>query len=125
MDDNTLRAITALSGKLGIAADMLWGALLRQSQIAAVIEVVASLVLAIGCVWWFRIVRKNTTAPPQERVDQYVRSKWDDIASPARVSVFFFTLLSLILAYFWLSDAITAIINPEYWALKQIMSLVR
>ena len=114
MDDKTLQALTALAAKLGTTAEYLWGVLLKQAPISGALDLAVIAAWAAACVWLVRLVRRKTTGPAPAWNDEMGRVfSWIG-AGLTCFLVFFVGALSI-------PDAVTAIVNPEYWALRQIL----
>ena len=114
MDDKTLEALTALAHKLGTTAEYLWGVLVKQAPISGVLDLAVIAAWAAACVWLVRLVRRKTAGDDPA---------WDD--ETGRVFAWIGTWLACILAAvigsLSVAGAVTAIVNPEYWALRQIL----
>lgn len=122
MDEKTLQSLTALANKLGTTAEYLWGVLLKQAPIAGVTSIFISAVWIMLTVILVRFVLKKTTAPQKTKEDPYPHADWcGDGAAVALTAVFFFVVLSAFAMIDAFPMAIAAIVNPEYWALKQIL----
>jgi hypothetical protein len=123
MNDKTIDLLNKLADKFGTTAEHLWGVLVKQAPIQASIEI-AFAVLAAGA--WVSLVVLVTqkTTPPERKPDARwgESAEWtDEGAFMAWVAVGVFALVVLLLGYFAVSTGITAIKNPEYWALKQLL----
>ena len=120
MDDKTLQALTTLADKLGTTSEYLWGVLLKQAPITGVIDMVTVIVLVVLVVLWARFVQRKTSIPKQTENDRYPRAEWENEgAFFSWVSVFIMVLMvSLMVCR--LSTTVAALVNPEYWAFKQI-----
>jgi hypothetical protein len=122
MDQNTLQALTALAQKLGTTAEHLWGVLLRQAPISGAIELAFMTGMVVACVIWWRVVIAKTTRRKQSDDDRYPRAEWEEegaffaVASAATLS-----LVTLIVCAEGFTLALAAFVNPEYWALRQII----
>lgn len=116
MDDKTLAFLQALAAKLGTTAEYLWGVLLRQAPISGGITP-ALIVLA-----WAAII-----GGMRYTHNKVKRREWhaDGEAVPAFVILGVCSIFAVLGTSFESRDAITAIINPEYWALKQVLSFAR
>ena len=123
MDDKTLSTLTALAQKLGTTAEYLWGVLLKQAPITGSIDlaVMAAWVVAVVC--WFRFVRRMTEKPAATGANKYPIAQWGDEAGVAFAwaSVIGAGLLTALIVGMSLSSTAAALLNPEYWALKQIL----
>ena len=125
MDANTFAALTALATKLGTTTEYLWGSLLRQAPFTGIVDLafLAALVLVWGVS--FRFIQRKTSIPPNETKDnqyRYLRADWEDEgAGLAWAFLFIFGTVKVILIGSNLSMIFAAFLNPEYWALKQII----
>lgn len=114
MDDKTLQALTTLAAKLGTTAEYLWAVLVKQAPLSGALDLALIAAWVGGCVWLVHFVRSKTAGD---------RPAWDDDA--ARVfawgGVFLVCALTALIGGLTISGAVTAIVNPEYWALRQIL----
>lgn len=111
MDDKTLAALTELAQKLGTTAEYLWGVLIKQAPISGATDLICYVFLICACWLWARYVYKKTNS-----------SEWySEGAFCAWFSVGAIVLLSAFLILASLSTTVAAFVNPEYWALKQIL----
>ena len=114
MNETTEKLIRELAEKLGTTADHLWGVLIRQAPISSATEAAALGIYAAVMVWGYRLVREKTKT----------NGDWNDdcgsIALPWMVwSV---GVLGLLIALGCsLSNIVAGFVNPEYWALKQLV----
>lgn len=122
MDDKTLTAFTALAQKMGTTAEYLWGVLLKQSPITGAIDLAVMAAWVVAVVWLFRIVRRNTTKPIETPENKSPHAQWsDELCAAAWVSVVIVGLVTALIVGASLSSTAAALLNPEYWALKQIL----
>jgi NADH:ubiquinone oxidoreductase subunit 6 (subunit J) len=122
MDEKTLIALTALANKLGTTAEYLWGVLLKQAPIYGVIEILIMAAWIIATVLWFCFVVKKTKRPNATKDDKYPEAEWhSEAAFCAWLSVFLLMFFSGVLVSNGISKAISGLLNPEYWALRQIL----
>ncbi len=122
MDEKTLQALTALATKLGTTAEYLWGVLIRQAPITGTIDLIMMACWVIGVVMWARFARHKTTRPPKTNENPYPRAEWEEEGmAMACVSVFFLSVVTAWIVGAGISDAVSALVNPEYWALRQIL----
>ena len=122
MDDKTLQALTALANKLGTTAEYLWGVLLRQAPITGVVNLAVMVTWVTAAVLLLRWVRRKTQVPPKTKEDPYPRAEWDsDGAFFAWGGAILFAALTALIVGLELSGVVAALVNPEYWALRQIL----
>ena len=114
MDDKTLQALTALANKLGITAEYLWGVLVRQAPITGTISLVVMSGWVAGCVLLVRFVQRTTGGDRTECAGDTGRA-W------AWVGAIGVCAVVVLIVGFEFSPAVSAIVNPEYWALRQIL----
>jgi hypothetical protein len=115
MNETTEILIRELSDKLGVYADKIWDVLLLQARVEAISDTVITAIMVIAFIVAFKIVYKNA----------YDRSKekcWDEAVTSVAIAflAFFGVILSICVSYN-VPNIITCIVNPEYWALKQII----
>lgn len=120
MDDKTLQALTALAAKLGTTAEYLWSTLLRQATITSITTLLLLAPWVFLAVYFLRVVRRKTK---QQAGDQC--PKWENIdAHFAWAGSILFALVVGLVSCLVLSDTVTALVNPEYWALNKILSVL-
>ena len=122
MDEKTLSALTALAQKLGTTAEYLWGVLLKQAPITGAIDLVVMAAWIAAAVWWLRLVQRNTSKPTASTENKCPRAEWEDEGAVfAWGSVVICWVLVGLCVGPKLSSTAAALLNPEYWALKQIL----
>lgn len=114
MDEKTLQALTALADKLGTTAEYLWGVLLKQAPITGALSLLMMAAWVAVCVLLVRYVKRKTAGEEPEWDDEVTRA----FAWAGTVCLCAIAALVITIAF---SDAITALVNPEYWALRQIL----
>ena len=123
MDDKTLSTLTALAQKLGTTGEYLWGVLLKQAPITGSIDlaVMATWVVAVVC--YFRFVRRMTKKPAATDANKWPGAQWSNEEGVwlAWTTVVVAGLLTALIVGVSLSSTVAALLNPEYWALKQIL----
>lgn len=111
MKDELALVIQQLADKLGVTAEYLWSVLLKQAPITAALDAVWALLLACAA-----------TASLKASNSLVRRDGYEDPEYVVKKAIFltcfgFSSFISITL----LDCAITAALNPEYWALKQII----
>ncbi len=111
MDQNTIELIKKLSDQLGVQADKVYNIALNQAKVEAVFDV-----MAIGLVFMpaFFYIFKKLRAPSVEEDDA-----WKKFGFAALGVILLFPLLVLV----W--ELMTVVINPDYWTMKQLLSLLK
>ncbi len=113
MDEKTLQAVTALANKLGTTAEYLWGVLVRQAPISGAITLILCAAWAAAAIWVWRTVHSKTSGERPEWTEEGAVFGW--------AGAFFFCGLCGLIASLEITGAITALVNPEFWALKQVL----
>ena len=122
MNETTDKLIRDLAEKLGTTADHLWGVLCRQATISGITNLFVIGVWAVMLVCAFKFVRRKTTAPPKTEEDRYPHAEWDDEGKAiAWVILAAATIITTLIVGCNLEYIIGSLLNPEYWALKQIV----
>ena len=122
MNQETLAILNRLAEKFGTTVEHLWGVLVKQAFISAVTDLFHVLTLLIvasaGLVF---VYRKTRTPPETEKGDRpYVEFEGDfalfawGIALIALVPIYVSVMASA-------PNIISGFLNPEYWALQQIL----
>ena len=94
----------------------LWGVLVNQAPISGVCDALAIVAWIIGLAWALRLVRAKTHEPEggnAEWTNEGAFFAWLVWGTTAAVV--------MIIAGACFADIVASIVNPEYWALKQVM----
>lgn len=122
MDDKTLQALTVLANKLGTTAEYLWGVLVRQAPITGVIDLCLTVGLLFAAACWYRFVKAKTTKPPKTEEDRHPEADWHDEGKFfGWISVALLCAIVGVVVVSTLSTTVAALVNPEYWALRQLL----
>ena len=113
MDEKTLQALQALAQKRGTTAEYLWGVLVKQAQISTTVDCVeVFIVLIVLALVWRKAIRIA------DGIDKEAVFFGFAILGVVTVFVVFFVAFraNLIAAGF---------MNPEYWALHELLRSVK
>lgn len=112
MNEEVLQRIDALAEKLGVVSEHLWGVLVRQAYVEAVI---AAFILLATAAAWVLVVR---TYRSHKAEDQY----FDIEDHPAlTIGSIILAIVSVVVILVCPEIILTALINPEYAALRKIL----
>lgn len=111
MDTNTLQALTELANKLGTTAELLWGVLVRQALVSGATD----LILYAVCTWGIYALYNKFS------FDLNNMEKWDYSTGVIFTGLCLSVMILGFTAIINLTDTITALINPEYWALNKLL----
>ena len=116
MNEATQKMVEELAAKLGTTAEHLWGVLVRQAPISSLCDVLAIAAWFAGLVWAFRLVTRKTTE--NENGD----AEWGYEGVFWAWTVWGVTAGILVLvAGCSFATIVSGFLNPEYWALKQVL----
>lgn len=119
MNEHTAELISQLAAKLGTTSEYLWMVLIKQAPISSAIWLIEYVVVAciIAASYRFR-----------EQLGGFMRAWFERDEVTASVSCLIFTVISIVIlmcCLFGISSTITGFVNPEYWALNEILSAVK
>ena len=126
MEEKAFEYIDAIAANLGVAAEHVYGALLKQAMVSGLRSVVYIIIcLAVG----YAILKmfKRIYADVKEGEDGIFVDSYG--VSLGGVFALVFGGIAIILMFFAImsdiSNATTALLNPEYWALKEILDTIK
>ena len=118
MNETTEKLVRELAEKLGTTTEHLWGVLIRQAYIQGVTDIVIAITLVAATTYIGRYVGKKTKWGGD--IKHY--PEWcDEGAIIAWLTVFSMGLFAAFIVLQALSASVPALLNPEYWALKQLI----
>lgn len=133
--DKAMEYIDKLAAKLGVAAEHVYGVLVKQAIANGITNVVVGVILLIAFVLTVRFMVALLTKAEYEEVIQYSGrskapiNKYAKISSAGGGSVWIliiaFILISSVAGFGCLTDGVKALINPEYYAIKEILDTVK
>ena len=112
-----------LAAKLGTTVEMLWGVLLKQAPISGAVDLITCATLVWLAIWSFRFVQRKTTVPAATEDKRYPSAEWEGEGKlVAWLCVAAFACFVLICVGTSAQNIFAAFLNPQYWALEQILS---
>jgi hypothetical protein len=117
MNEQLIGLVDKLAVKLGVAVEILWAALIKQAYVSNIVNLVAFFILAAISIWGFKFVSNKTKDG----------GEWDNLDSGGIAWLFWgaYTIVIALIICLNLSGTVSGIINPEYWALKEILGAVK
>lgn len=123
MNDKLQNVLSELAIKLGTSVEHLWKVLVYQAKINVVIDSIwYFLIISIGVILFKLHVRFEKKI--EHSTTRYSPSSYyeDQEASGYIMGILACVwLVSSVMAFFSLGDFISAVFNPEYWALNEIL----
>ena len=124
MNEETSKLIQQLAAKLGTTAEHLWAVLCCQAPISAAVDSVLC-VATVAAAWAaFRLVQRKTTPVKTESESGYEREEAEWKAESAFLAWTLWIVLAIVAVALVVTSAsgiAAGFVNPEYWALKQIL----
>jgi hypothetical protein len=115
--DKVISALTALAQKLGTTAEKLWPVLVQQQRLEAIVTAcVLAIIFIIGSLILFKIRKEPWGDGKGDPTCPY--GIWAIICIVVMSAAFIVTIC----CSQWM---VTCILNPEYWALKDIAHMLR
>ena len=126
MEEKAFEYIDAIAANLGVAAEHVYGALLKQAMVSGLRSVVYIIVcLAVG----YAIIKvfKRIYSDVKEGEDSIFVDSFGIslggvfaiIIGGVAIIILFFAIMADI------GNATTALLNPEYWALKELLNTIK
>lgn len=111
MNDKELELVKALADKLDTTAAHLWQVMIRQAFISGVLNLVACVIALalLGCLWRVTIVKTRSGEDWHGDIEPW----WFLVAVMSLIVTALIGVLS--------GSIVTALLNPEYWALMQLI----
>lgn len=118
MNEQVMEILRVLAEKFNTTTEFLWEILIKQAYVHGVTSIICFLITSVlifgwNWIWWRAEVGEETS-----RRDQGDRM----------FAIFMCRLFGLILVFIWtclflsgMFDVTTALINPEYWVIKQVL----
>ena len=120
MNEHAAVVIQQMADKLGTTSQYLWSVLLKQAPVYVVISVIEAVIFCVFIYLYFKFLPKMKAL-----ADDYSN---DGAAMTAVICIIGGAILSgiFILAIFVMFEsAVTALVNPEYWALDKLLSAIK
>lgn len=114
MNEQAVLFLKELSNKLGTTSEYLFSALVKQAPISGIINLLVIVLLFVLTFLWTRNVYKKSCLHYYEE---------ESIRFFAWLSVIILLFISLCMLES-LPIVISGLINPEYWALKEISNMI-
>jgi hypothetical protein len=116
MEQELSNLLKDLATELGTTVEFLWAVLLKQAQVEVILNGILILVTIMACLGSFYYFR-------------WLNKKWEDISYNDNdlwhifISVFLgvFIICLIVFSAIGIYSMVTALMNPEYWALDKIL----
>lgn len=113
MDDKTAVLLQKLADKFGTTTEYLWGVMVRQAHVAAITNLIQYAILGAVVYFFVRWLRSDE------------RDYEDGVSFPVALVLGIPLLIVVFIAFFAISNTITGLANPEYWALQRVINAAK
>lgn len=121
MDSKMMEMLLKIVEKLGAMVAHSWDILLKQALIVGVLELIYILLAVCAVRVAYKFVLRRTS-PRRLKSGKYKEPTWSgENASLAWIFFVFFVLCIVFAVSDSFDNGVTALLNPEYWALKHII----
>lgn len=122
LQNKVINILDILSAKLGVASGHLWEIMIKQSYISAISDIIFAILTIISVVLFVKFMNyccEEIDTDGQGEESRRINNEW-------MINVFMLwgilNLFIMIGAIIKIFDIATKLINPEYWALQEILS---
>ena len=122
MNEETTKLIEQLAQKLGTTAEYLWRVLIKQAPISAATDLLYLVLIIITGIVLFNIHKR--LAKEDEHGDSAYFTFEEGAAVPMIIGVIIWGIL-FIVCFFSIGDIINGFLNPEYWALNNVLNAAK
>lgn len=125
MEENTVKLINELATKLGTTSEYLWSILIGQARISAITHLIMTIFIFIGAYLFYKVHIRLSEIPKTD--DKYANSKYDENDAYAPIMIFSCVLIFALLlcCLFNIPDIINGLFNPKYWALREVLDVIK
>jgi len=120
METQIISFLREITNKLGTKAEYLWSILIKQAQISAITDLFYYLIVIISGVILYKY-HKQFSKKEYGYNKEYTKYFEDDGTEIIMIALFILWLIFLLVSLMSIEDTITKFINPEYWALKNLI----
>ena len=122
MNEETLKLVEQLAQKLGTTTEYLWGVLIKQAPIDAftnLFYVLATIISGIGLYKLHKYFLKEN-----EHNNSLYYEHEELLVGPMIIAALIWSTIAII-CFFSMGEIIIGFINPEYWALNEILKAAK
>lgn len=123
MNEQTSKLFEQLAQKLGTTTEYLWGVLLKQAPIQSTLGLIKLIaVLLFGLILWKIHKKLSKEIEGCESYDNTLYLQKEEYVTIPMITAFILFLVLFIVSMINISSIVYGYFNPEYWALKEVMS---
>lgn len=121
MNEQSTKLLEQLANKLGTTSEYLWGILIKQAPIDSTITLVQFALIAIYGIILYRLHIKFS----KETEDENSIYENDGVIQGIMVIGFIIFAILTICAFFGIPSVFNGYVNPEYWALREVLNSIQ
>lgn len=128
MNEKTNQLLQQLAEKMGTTVEYLWTILINQAKYDIIISVIQMIFMAAFIFITIKLHIKFSKPFSNDGKFKYYTNLYSEKEELLIIPMILAGIASVIMIIFFLSgfnDLISAIFNPEYWALRQIIQFVK
>ncbi|MBV5347541.1 hypothetical protein JZU46_04920 [bacterium] len=118
MNDNTTKLLEQLAQKLGTTAEYLWSVLVKQAFVSAITDLIYVVIILFAGYGLFRLHKLFSKV---EENGDCIYEDYEDVTIKPMIIVTSIWAFLFILCFFSIGNIINGFINPEYWALNEVL----
>ena len=126
MEEKAFEYIDAIAANLGVAAEHVYGALLKQAMVSGLRSVVYIIICLAVSYAIIKVLKRVYSDVKEDEEGLFIDSYGVTLGG---VFALIFGGIALVIMFFVImadiSNASTALLNPEYWALKEILDTIK
>ena len=120
MSQEIAKVLDLLAERFGTTIEHLWEVMIRQAYIEAIMGIFVFALLLVVNIKFIKWAKPITTNDDHETWE-----KWGvDGVMPVMASGFIMLVISCIAFLMTIDNLVAKLVNPEYWALQQILELL-
>lgn len=126
MEKSIAMVLEQLSNKLGTTVEHLWSVLVKQATVDAVINIVCIIIVAALGVLLYKLHKKfsKETKPQEESYTSTEYERHESTAIIMGISTAVWAIIAIVMFFCLIPETITALVNPEYTALKNVLTML-
>ena len=117
MNEQTTKLIEELAQKLGTTAEYLWAVLIKQAPISAMTDLLFFILASFSGILLYKLHKWMS--------EKDIYEDYEDIAIAPMIVLTILWGIIWIVFFFSLGNVITGFLNPEYWALKEVLDVAK
>lgn len=118
MNENVMQVLRVLAEKFGTTTEFLWGVMVKQAYVTGISQILTFVIAGLFVFGWNRYVWSL----------QLPEDPKDDRGGDKAFGIMMVRLFGVCGAALWvmlllcgLGEVTTALVNPEFWAIKQVL----